>query len=97
MKLGTWLAAMVQPLVSRVLVALGLQVVTITGMTAVFAAIKALFMQHMGQVPNAGFQLALLAGVGPAFGMIFGAIAFRLALWQIQGATKILGTGGGSA
>lgn len=91
MKVGTWLAAMMQPLVARVLVALGMQVVTITGMGVAIGTIKNLFLQHIGAVPAAGFQLALLAGVGTAFGMIFGAITFRLALWQIQNATKILG------
>lgn len=91
MKLGTWLLAMMQPMVAKVLIALGFQVVTITGMVVSINAIKNLFIQHMGQVPAAGFQLGMLAGAGEGFGMIFGAIAFRLALWQIQSATKILG------
>ena len=91
MKIGMWLAGMVQPLVAKVLLALGFQVVTITGVAIAIDQIKGIFLQHIGEVPAAGFQLALLAGVGPAFGMIFGAITFRLAMWQIQSATKILG------
>lgn len=89
--LSLWLAAMVQPLVARVLVALGFQVVTITGMAAAIGQLKTLFLGFVGQLPAAGFQLALLAGVGTAFGMIFGAITFRLAMWQLQSATRILG------
>lgn len=88
---GTWLAAMMQPLVARVLVALGFQVVTITGMAAAIGQLKALFLSHVASVPAAGFQLALLAGAGTAFGMIFGAITFRLAMWQLQSATRLLG------
>lgn len=91
MRWGTWLAALMEPLVAKVLVALGMQVVTISGVTLAITAIKNIFLAQMGAVPAAGFQLALLAGVGEGFGMIFGAIAFRLALWQIQNATKILG------
>lgn len=88
---GTWLAAMVQPLVARVLVALGFQVVTITGMSAAIGELKTLFFGYWTTLPTAGVQLALLAGVGTAFGMIFGAIAFRLAMWQLQSSTRILG------
>lgn len=91
MPIGTWLLAMVTPLAGRLLVALGFQVVTITGVALSIATVKGMFLTHLGQVPAAGLQLALLAGCGEAMGMIFGAIAFRLALWQIQSATRILG------
>lgn len=91
MPIGTWLLAMVTPLAGKLLVALGFQVVTITGVVASIAAVKALFLAHLGAVPAAGLQLALLGGFGEAMGMVFGAIAFRLALWQIQNTTRILG------
>lgn len=91
MPFGTWLAAMASPMVAKVLMALGFQVVTITGMAASIAVVKGMFLEHLSSVPQAGLQLALLAGCGEAMGMIFGAIAFRLALWQIQSATRILG------
>jgi hypothetical protein len=94
-QLGVWLASMVQPLVGKVLLALGFQVVTLTGVVVAIDQVKGLFLSHIGQVPAAGFQLALLAGVGEAFGMIFGAITFRLAMWQIQNATRILGSSSG--
>lgn len=91
MKFGTWLLAMMQPMVAKVLLALGFQVVTITGVVVSVTTLKNLFVSHMGVVPAAGFQLAMLAGCGEGFGMIFGAITFRVALWQIGNATKILG------
>jgi hypothetical protein len=96
MPIGTWLLAMMQPLIARVLLALGFQVITITGMAVATSQLKAMFLQHLNSVANAGLQLALLAGVGEAFGIIFGAIAFKIALWQIQSATRILGVGGGA-
>lgn len=95
-KLGTWLLSLAPSLVGKVLVALGFQVVTITGMTAGFGLLKGMFLTHLGAVPAAGLQLALLGGVGEGLGIIFGAIAARLALWQLQNATKILGVSGGS-
>lgn len=91
MGLGTWLAGLMSTLTARVLLALGFQVVTITGTTAAFSAAKSMFMAQLGAVPAAGLQLALLAGAGTAIGIIFGAIAFRIALWQIQNSVRILG------
>lgn len=94
MGVGTWLAALMQPLAARVLVALGFQVVTIAGTTAAFSQVKQMFVGQMALLPAAGLQLAMLAGAGQAFGIIFGAIAFRIALWQIQNSTRVLGVGG---
>lgn len=91
MGLGTWLAGLMSTLTARVLLALGFQVVTITGTTVAFAAAKSMFMAQLGAVPAAGLQMALLAGAGTAIGIIFGAIAFRIALWQIQNSVRILG------
>lgn len=91
MQLGAWLLGLVQPLIGRILFALGFQVVTIVGFTAVIDELKDLVLQHLGTVPAAGLQMALLAGVGTAIGLIFGAITTRLALWQIQNSVKLLG------
>jgi hypothetical protein len=93
MNFAAFLASMTRPLVAKVLMALGFSVVTITGVTASVDTLQNLFMTHMGAVPTAGLQLALLGGAGEGFGLIMGAIATRLALWQIQNGTKILGLG----
>lgn len=92
MRLGTWLGAMAQPLVARVLIALGFQVVTLTGVSVAVATLRSMFVDSMNSVATAGLNLALLAGVGEAFSLVFGAIAFKVALWQIQSSTKILGS-----
>lgn len=93
MGIGTWLAAMMAPLTARILLALGFQVVTITGVAASMTALKNLFISQVGGVPAAGFQMLLLGGFGEVVGILFGAAAFKLALWQIQQSTKILGVG----
>jgi hypothetical protein len=89
--LAVWLAAMVGPLVGKVLLALGFQVVSITGALVVVSTLKAMLVGHLGSVSAAGLQLALLAGTGEAFGIIFGAITARMVLWQITQGKKILG------
>lgn len=91
MGLSTWLAAMMAPLVARVLMALGFSVVSIVGVTTVLAQLKSMFIAQAAALPAAGLQIALLGGFGTACGIIFGAVTTRMALWQIQNATKVLG------
>lgn len=94
--LGAWLLAMVSPLVGRVLLALGFQVVSIVGLNLVLDQLKGMVMSSLGNIPAAGLQLAILGGAGEGLGIIFGAIATRMALWQIQNGASILGVRGGS-
>lgn len=91
MKIGSWLLAMMQPLIGRILTALGFSVVSIVGVTTALDQLKATMLAQLQLVPAAGLQLALLAGAGVAFGFILGAIAFRLALWQLNNSMRILG------
>jgi hypothetical protein len=88
---GAWLLTMVQPILGKILVALGFQVVTITGVTVAIDQVKGLWLQHMHAVPQAGLQIATLAGIDVCMGMIFGAITFRITLWQIQQSIRVLG------
>ena len=88
--LGAWLASMMGPLLARVLIAAGLSVVSVVGVTASITAIKDMLLANLQLVPAAGLQLALLGGAGSALGMIFGAITFRLLLWQVANTRRIL-------
>jgi signal transduction protein with GAF and PtsI domain len=90
---GAWLAGLMAPLAARVLMALGFQVVTITGMAVVVGQLKTMVLSQFGAIPAAYLQLVLLSGVGTALGIIFGAIATRMAIWQIQQGAKIVGVG----
>lgn len=91
MGVGVWLAGMMGTLTAKVLLALGFSVVSIVGVDAAFNQVLDLMMVHVGGLPVAGLNLALLAGVGQAMGIVFGACATRLALWQIANARRILG------
>lgn len=89
--IGTWLAGMMQPLVARIMIALGLNMVSIVGVDTAIGQLKVLVLQRFGEVPAVGLQMALLGGLDTAIGMIFGAITFRLVLWQAQNSMKLLG------
>lgn len=90
MKIGTWLLSLVQPALAKILVALGFNVVTVTGMNVIFDQVKARFVGGVGSLPADMLNVFLLAGGGTALGIVLGALATKIMLWQIQSATKIL-------
>lgn len=94
MKLGTWLLSMAQPLVAKVLLALGFSVVSVTGLTVIVNNLKAQAVAGLQLVSPATLQLFLMSGGAVGLGIILGACATRLMLWQIQSATQLLGKGG---
>lgn len=91
MKIGTWLMAMMQPLIAKIMVSLGFSVVTITGMGVVLNQLRDAVIGGVNVLPADMLQLFLLSGGGVAFGILTGAITTRLLLWQIASATRILG------
>lgn len=91
MKFGTWLMALVEPLIGRILVSLGFSVITITGMQAVFDQVKSQVISGVQSLPAATLNLFLYAGGGVGLSIILGACATKLTLWQISSSTKILG------
>lgn len=91
MKIGTWLLSLVQPIIARILLALGFSVVTINGFEAAINSLKQQLIGSMNGLPSEMLQVVLLGGVGQGLGLITAAVAVRVLLWQIQSATKVLG------
>ena len=91
MKFGTWLLAMMQPLIAKIMVTLGLSLVSIVGLQAALSGLKNQFQASVNSLPADRVQLFLIGGGGVALGIVFGAMTTRLLMWQIQSATKILG------
>lgn len=91
MKIGTWILSLLQPAIAKILVSLGFSVVSIVGMDAILGQLRQALTQGIGGLSADMFNLFLLAGGGQALGIIMGAIATRLMLWQAQNATRILG------
>jgi len=81
MNLAAFLIGMVGPLVARVLVSLGVSLVTIAGLTAATAALKGYVTSAIGGLPAVAVQLAGLYGAWTCLGMIFGTITFCVT-WQ---------------
>lgn len=81
MAFAAWLVAMVGPVLARILAALGLSLVTLTGLTTAVAGFKSTFMGMVGSLPGDAVQLAGLYGVWEACGMVLGCLTFVIT-WQ---------------
>lgn len=92
MPFAAFLMAIVPSLLARVLGALGMAVVTFTGMSLLMDQVIGVAQTFWGGLPAGMLALAGLAGVGQALSIIMGAILTRVAIWQIQRATRILGS-----
>lgn len=76
----TWLLSMATPVVKRVMIALGLGTITYTGLDVAFGAVKASVIGSYGQMAADSAQIAAIAGVPQAIGIILGALGARLGL-----------------
>jgi hypothetical protein len=91
MKFGTFLLALVEPILAKILLSLGFSVVSIVGMEAIVNQIKGTLISNVNSLPADVLQFALFLGVGNALGIIFGAVTTKLLLWAAQNATSIIG------
>ncbi len=85
------IAALAAPMAARVLMALGFGVVTIAGVALSASTIKDLVLSNLGAAPAAALQIAGLAGVWTALGMVFGAVTFTVTLFGLTKAVRIAG------
>lgn len=85
------LAGLAGPIVARVLIALGMSVVTVGGAAVALASLKASFIAKASEAPLAALQLIGLGGGWVAFGFIFGAMTFTLTVFALTKAVRIAG------
>lgn len=91
MPLAPFLLGLVGSLVGRVLASLGMSVITVVGVEAVMGQLKNEVVNAANSLPADVFGLFLLLGGGVAINLTFAAITFRLTLWAMTKATRILG------
>lgn len=81
MNLTGFLLAMVGPLAKRLLLSLGLGLVTMVGLTATASTLKDMILANLGALPAAAIGLGGLYGFWEAIGLVLGAITFVIT-WQ---------------
>lgn len=91
MKFGTFLLAMVEPLIAKILLALGFSAVSIVGVDAVISTIKDQVVSSISSMSADMLNFALYLWVGKALGLLFGAMTTKLMLWSIEKSVQLLG------
>jgi len=90
MPFAALLMSLVQPIIARVMIALGLSLVTYAGMDLMINQVIGSAQSAWGGLPAGILQLAGLAGIGQALSIISGAILTRVLIWNITKASRIL-------
>jgi hypothetical protein len=88
--LGTWLLAMAQPLLAKILISLGMTITTVTGLTFAYSTLKSQIESGFNGMPAAALQLVALAGFPVALGAILGAVVFVITWHTLTSATKLV-------
>lgn len=88
--LGAWLATSIGGLVKRAAVAIGFGTVTYAGLQTAFNAVQAQVISNYGQLSGASMQLADLAGVGVAMGILLAAMAARVGIALVSKFGRVL-------
>jgi len=81
--LGVWLMSMVTPIVRRVLIGLGIGLVTYTGMSGILSVLQQSIVTSMGGMTGAAAQVAAILGFHDFVGIILGAITTRMTITQL--------------
>lgn len=87
--------ALVEPMIGRILVTLGLSIVTVTGFQQVVNILQDQLIARVNALPVTTLQIFLIGGGGVGISMIVSAIAVRVMMWQVMNAKKILGANPG--
>lgn len=82
--LGAYLDSISLPLVQKVLVGLGIGVVTYTGLQAAFNQAQTLIIANYNSVPAQIAALFYLAGFNYAFGLVLSAMSMRVAMTVVK-------------
>jgi hypothetical protein len=88
MNWAAWIMAMIAPIASRAMIALGFTAVTFTGVAVAANELISYAQSAWSGMPLAVLQLCSLSGIPEYFGMVFGALVARLAMWGAVGASR---------
>lgn len=80
MSWATWLLSLVQPLIAQALLALGVGVVTVAGISLVVDKLMSWVVGAVGGLPADLMNLLAMGGVFQGMGYIGGAISARVAM-----------------
>ncbi|MDD2744263.1 MAG: DUF2523 domain-containing protein [Rhodocyclaceae bacterium] len=89
MPLATWLIALAWPIAKKVLVSLGIGIVTYGGLQMIGAQISDAVLNAWGQLGGYALAILSLAGIPECIGIILGGINARIALIAVGKIGKV--------
>jgi hypothetical protein len=90
MTIAAWLVAMVGPLVARVLLSLGLSMVTVTGAALALSTVTDQVKASVNTLPAEALAIGGLLGCWQAIGIICGALTFSVTWRGTSGFWKLV-------
>jgi len=88
------LAFVLSGMAVRIILALGVGVTVMTGVSVLFSSLESELVSRVGALPQSLLQLAFLMQVDTAIAILFGAITVRLSLQLVNGALRRVTMGG---
>lgn len=82
--LGAFLMGLIGPLATRVLLTLGLGVVSVTGLTAVLALVQQQIQNSFNGLPLDVASFIFMSGLPQSMAIILSALAARLSMMQLS-------------
>lgn len=84
MKIAEWLLALAGPLVKRVLIALGVGVVSFTGLTLLANQVRDQVLANLSGLTGDAYQVIAMSGAFEAIGILLGALSARAVLMAME-------------
>lgn len=82
--LATWLMALAAPLAKRVLIALGIGVISYAGYSSIVDQVRSAVIAQWGSLSASAAALLSIGGVGESLGIILAAVSARAALMAAE-------------
>ncbi|AOJ08414.1 DUF2523 domain-containing protein [Burkholderia mayonis] len=90
MSWASLLVSLVGPIVTRVLVALGIGFVTVTGIDLVFAQVVQWMTASVGGLSSDIANVLALGGVGDGIAYVLGGLSARVSFYMLTSTTKMV-------
>lgn len=85
------LASLAQPILARVLLALGMAAVTVVGVDASFGVLKSMVLAKFTGFPSGVVQLGGLMGVWEGIGIVIGAATWCVTFYALTKTVRVAG------
>ncbi|MFY9327487.1 MAG: DUF2523 domain-containing protein [Georgfuchsia sp.] len=89
---ASWLVALAGPVAKRVLIALGIGVVSYAGYSSIVEQIKTLVLNQWGSLTGPMVVFLSIGGIGESLGILLSALATRAALMAAERLARVGGS-----